>query len=117
MYFTEEQILVANELNLERFLINQGEEVKKSGKEVRWMRFDSVTVKENKWYRHSQSKGGYPVQFLREFYGMEFLEAIAFLLNEQGINLKDKISLKNLKKENKMENKVKEKKPFKLPKK
>ena len=115
MYFTEEQILFANEMDLEKFLLRQGEDIKKSGKEVRWARHDSVTINGNKWYRHSRSKGGYPVAFLKEFYGLEFKEAVAFLLKEQGIDIKSKnnISIKTMQKPKK----IKEKKPFKLPKK
>ena len=29
----------------------------------------SLTVRGNKWFRHSQSKGGYPIDFVMEFYG------------------------------------------------
>ena len=30
----------------------------RSGKEYRWKTHDSLTVCGNKWFRHSQSKGG-----------------------------------------------------------
>ena len=33
---------------------------------------DSLTVRGNKWFRHSQSKGGYPIDFVMEFYGKSF---------------------------------------------
>ena len=33
----------------------------RAGNEYRWKRHDSLTVRGNKWYRHSQSKGGVPI--------------------------------------------------------
>ena len=38
----------------------------------------------NKWYRHSQSKGGGPVDFVMEFFGKSFTEAVEFLTGEKG---------------------------------
>ena len=37
-----------------------------------------MTVRGNKWYRHSQSKGGGPVDFVMEFFGKSFTEAWNF---------------------------------------
>ena len=34
----------------------------RAGQEYRWKRHDSLTVRGNKWYRHSQSKGGAPIE-------------------------------------------------------
>ena len=56
----------------------------KSGREYRWKKHDSVTVSENRWYRHSQSKGGYPVDFVMEFYYATFQEAVKMLIGEEG---------------------------------
>ena len=75
MGYTQEQIDRANQVNLEQFLRSQGEQVIKSGNEYRWKRHDSLTLKGNKWFRHSQSKGGYPVEFVMEFFGKTFPEA------------------------------------------
>ena len=63
MQYTEEQIARANQTNLVSFLNAQGEQLMKSGREYRWKKHDSVTISGNQWYRHSQSKGGYPVDF------------------------------------------------------
>ena len=54
MSYTQEQIDRANQVNLEQFLRSQGEELVKSGRENRWKDHDSLTVKGNKWFRHSQ---------------------------------------------------------------
>lgn len=75
MQYTEEQITRANQTNLVSFLNAQGEQLVKSGREYRWKKHDSVTVSDNRWYRHSQSKGGYPVDFVMEFYHATFPEA------------------------------------------
>lgn len=82
MSYTQEQIDRANQVNLEQFLRSQGEQVIKSGNEYRWKRHDSLTIKENKWFRHSQSKGGYPVEFVMEFLGKSFPEAVQMLTGE-----------------------------------
>lgn len=82
MGYTQEQIDRANQVNLEQFLRSQGEQVIKSGNEYRWKKHDSLTIKENKWFRHSQSKGGYPVEFVMEFFGKTFPEAVFLLIGE-----------------------------------
>ena len=58
MYYTQEQIDRANQADLVSFLQSQGEQLTRAGNEYRWKRHDSLTVRGNKWYRHSQSKGG-----------------------------------------------------------
>ena len=84
MYYTQEQIDRANRADLVSFLRSQGEQLERAGHEYRWKRHDSLTLRENKWYRHSQSKGGGPVDFLMEFFGMSFTEAVQALIHEQG---------------------------------
>lgn len=87
MSFTQEQIDRANQVNLEQFLRSQGEVLVKSGREYRWKNHDSLTVKGNKWFRHSQSKGGYPIDFVMEFYNKTFPEAIQMLIGEEAIEI------------------------------
>ena len=82
MNYTQEQIDRANQVDLVQFLHSQGETVIKSGNEYRWKRHDSLTVKGNKWFRHSQSKGGYPVDFVMEFFSKTFPEAVFLLIGE-----------------------------------
>ena len=67
MQYTQAQIDRANAVSLEDFLRTQGETLIKSGREYRWKEHDSLTVRGNKWFRHSQSKGGYPIDFVMEF--------------------------------------------------
>ena len=84
MQYTEEQIARANQTDLVSFLNAQGEQLVKSGREYRWKKHDSVTISGNRWYRHSQSKGGYPVDFVMEFYYAAFPEAVKMLIGEDG---------------------------------
>ena len=84
MTYTQAQIDRANAANLEVFLRAQGETLVRSGKEYRWKAHDSLTVCGNKWFRHSQSKGGFPVDFVMEFYGKSFPEAVQMLTGEPG---------------------------------
>ena len=65
----------------------------------------SVTVQGNEWYDHAAEKGGGPVTFLKEFYGMNYQEAVLALLNEDVSQLCPRV--------NKPKEKVK--KPFELP--
>ena len=61
MNYTQAQIDRANAVSLEDFLRTQGETLIKSGREYRWKEHDSLTVRGNKWFRHSQSKGAIPL--------------------------------------------------------
>ena len=84
MQYTEEQIIRANQTDLVSFLNAQGEQLMNSGKEYRWKKHDSVIVSGNRWYRHSQGRGGYPVDFVMEFYNATFPEAVKMLTGEEG---------------------------------
>ena len=83
MTYTQAQIDRANAANLEDFLRAQGETLVRSGKEYRWKTHDSLTVCGNKWFRHSQSRGGFPVDFVMEFYGKSFPEESQFIKRTQ----------------------------------
>ena len=87
MYYTQEQIDRANQADLVSFLQSQGEQLTRAGQEYRWKRHDSLTVRGNKWYRHSQSKGGAPIDFVMEFFGKSFTEAVELLTGEKGAAL------------------------------
>ena len=84
MYYTQEQIDCANQADLVSFLQGQGEQLTRAGQEYRWKRHDSLTIRGNKWYRHSQSKGGAPIDFVMEFFGKSFTEAVELLTGEKG---------------------------------
>jgi len=79
--FTDEQKQRANSVDLADFLRSQGEKVTRSGHDFRWTRHDSVTVRGNRWFQHSESKGGLAIDFVRKFYNMDFPSAVTMLLN------------------------------------
>ena len=81
--YTQEQIDRANSVSIADFLISHGEQLEKSGQEYKWKRHDSLTIRDNRWYRHSQGRGGYPVAFVMEFYGRSFPEAVKMLIGEE----------------------------------
>ena len=82
IHFTEEQKRQANMVNLAEFLRFRGEPLIRSGRELRMERNQSVTVRGSEWYDHATEKGGGPVTFLKEFYGMNYQQAVLTLLNE-----------------------------------
>ena len=84
MQYSEEQVSRAKSTDLVLFLQSQGEKLIKSGKEYRWMAHDSVTVRGNCWFRHSRGTGGGPIDFVMEFYGLTFPEAMKKLTGKRG---------------------------------
>lgn len=84
--FTTEQKHRANSVDLVDFLQRQGEALVRSGREWRWQRHDSVTVRGNRWFRHSRKEGGLAIDFVQQFYGLSFPEAVTWLLGgESGV--------------------------------
>ena len=82
IHFTEEQKLQANAVDLVEFLRFKGEPLIREGSEYRLGSNHSVTVRGNEWYDHAAEKGGGPVTFLKEFYGMNYPQAVITLLDE-----------------------------------
>ncbi len=105
IHFTEEQKRQANRVNLAEFLRFKGEPLIRSGRELRMERNHSVTVHGNEWYDHAAGKGGGPVSFLKEFYGMNYQQAVLTLLNEDISQLCSHVDTPQ----------EKERKPFALP--
>lgn len=105
IHFAEEQKLRANAADLVEFLRSKGEPLIREGSEYRLSSNHSVTVRGNEWYDHATEKGGGPVTFLKEFYGMNYQEAVLTLLNEDAGQLRPQVSAPR----------EKVKKPFELP--
>lgn len=81
VYFTEEQKRQANSVNLEDFLIRQGEKLLKSGRESRMESNHSVTIHGNRWYDHAEEEGGFAIDFVQKYYEKTFPEAVSMLLD------------------------------------
>lgn len=83
--FSDEQLQRASGIDIAAMLQGQGEKLKKQGRVYRWMRYDSTVIDRNRWYRHSREIGGGPIQFMQHFYGMDFVDAVKYLLGgEEG---------------------------------
>lgn len=83
--FTDDQKQRAASVDLEAFLLSQGEKLLPSGREKRLASNHSVTVRGNEWFDHATKEGGGPVSFVQKFYGLSYPEALTRLLNgEQG---------------------------------
>ena len=104
--FTEEQKLRAANTDIAELLMQQGESLKRSGREYQWRDgSDKVTIKGNLWFHQYEQVGGNAIQFAKRFFNMNFTEAVEYLLKHQGeVNLIPPTALKS-----------KERKPFKLP--
>lgn len=83
--FTDEQKQRAASVDLEVFLLSQGEKLLSSGREKRLASNHSVTIRGNEWFDHATKEGGGPISFVQKFYGLSYPEAMTQLLNgEQG---------------------------------
>ncbi len=82
--FTDEEKHRANSVDLVDFLQRQGEQLTRAGRDWRWKRYDSVVIRGNRWYRHSREQGGLAIDFVQEFYGLSFPEAVTMLLGGEG---------------------------------
>ena len=67
-------------MDLEEFLKRQGETLLPSGHEKRMTSNHSVTIRGSRWYDHATERGGGPVSFVREFYGLGYADAVSLLL-------------------------------------
>ena len=107
IHFTEEQKDQARRTDLRSFLRGQGEKVERSGSEYKWNHGgEKITIRGNLWFNQYEpdSGGGDAIAFAREFYGLDFPEAVKFLLEQQGVVILPQKDVP-----------AKEKKPFALP--
>ncbi len=70
------------------FLRLKGGSLIRSGPEHRMASNHRVTVRGSEWYDHAAEKGGGPVSFLKEFYGMDYQQAMLTLLGQDAGQLR-----------------------------
>jgi len=80
--FTPEQKERAATVDLEEFLLRQGERLIKSGREKRLASDHSITVRGGEWFDHASNEGGRAVSFVQKYYGKSYVEAMSMLLGE-----------------------------------
>lgn len=105
IHFTDQQKRQANTVDLAEFLRFKGEPLIRSGRELRLGRDHSITIRGNEWYDHAAERGGGPVSFLKEFYGMNYQQAVLTLLDQDVSQLCPQVDTPR----------EKVKKPFALP--
>src|SRR5699024_9438676 len=91
--------------DLVNFLERQGEKLLRSGREKRLASDRSITIRGNRWYDHETREGGLAIDFLQNYYGFSFPDAVTKLLGEQGEIIYKTADIK----------KQEERKPFALP--
>lgn len=85
LHFTEDQKFRASSVDLVEFLRRQGEKLIRSGPEYRMASDHSITVRGNEWYDHEARRGGGPISFAQNYFGVSYPEAVTRLLEgEQG---------------------------------
>ena len=92
VHYSDEQMETANSVRISEILDREGEKYKKWGRQLCWLRHDSVVFSGSKWFRHSEGEGGRAIGFCKKFFGMNFQEAMEYLLDfrpEMKINLTD----------------------------
>ena len=80
IHFTAEEKEQANSVDLEYFLLLQGEKLISSGREKRLSSNHSITVRGNEWYDHATEQGGYAIDFVKSYYNIPFPDAVTMLL-------------------------------------
>ena len=105
IHFTDEQRERARQRDLCDLLRAQGETLKRSGTEYEWRDgSQKVTIRGNLWFHQYDQQGGDAIDFVRRFYGKDYPEAVAFLLNSSDGTLAISPPVES-----------KPKKPFELP--
>lgn len=82
MKFTQDEIGIAKQADLCAVASAMGYTVKRVGKYHTLKEMDSIRIYDRThWYRWSEKKGGSQIDFLKEFGGMDFVEAVEWLLD------------------------------------
>lgn len=91
--FTKAQIEKANAVDIVDLLNKQGEKLLDSGCEKRLAADKSITIKGNAWYDHSREIGGHTIDFVKDFYGLDFVSAMKMLVDgsEEYVSSKEQV--------------------------
>lgn len=71
--------MTINDISILDILKSLNEPLIQKGKKVKWDKHHSIDINDNKWYRHSTQKGGYPIQFMMEFFDMNYKQSVQYL--------------------------------------
>lgn len=85
MKFTQDEIMIAKQADLCAVASSMGYTVRRVGKYHTLKEMDSIRIYDRThWYRWSERRGGSQIDFLKEFGGMDFVEAVEWLLDFVG---------------------------------
>ena len=85
-HFTQEQRERARSTDLVSLLQGRGEALNRSGQEYQWRDGAlKVTVRGYLWFHQYERVGGDAVDFVRRFYGLDYPQAVEFLLGNAAI--------------------------------
>ena len=79
--FTIEQREKAAATDLEEFLRRRGEKLLPAGRDKRLANDHSVTIRGSQWFDHGAETGGRAISFVMRYYGLDYPQAIALLLD------------------------------------
>ena len=68
-HYTQDQIEAANPVDLVDFLNSHGEKLKRCGAQHLWEKHQ-VWIRENRWYTHYDSEGGYSIGFVMKYFSL-----------------------------------------------
>lgn len=80
--YTQEQIDQANSIDLVSYLQSHGYELTRESSQYKLAEHDSLYIRGNQWYWFSQGKGGKTLNFLIDYEGRAFLDAMKELVGE-----------------------------------
>ncbi len=85
LLFTDEELLTAKETDLPDLLASLGYTVKRIGNYYTTAEMDSIRIKNRRtWKRYSTKQGGDAIDFVQQFCGKSFPEAVNYLLDFHG---------------------------------
>ena len=97
--YTEDEKRTAAETDIVSLLERSGQEVKRRGSEYEWLdNGQVVSIKGNLWYHQYEQVGGNTISFVKKFFGMDYPEALGFILGSAAGVIKES-SQKESKKE------------------
>lgn len=89
VHFTDEQKDRARQTDIVSLLERQGEKVRRAGSEYEWLDGTAkVSIRRNLWFHQYEREGGNAIDFVKRFFDKSYTEAMQFLLNGEGGELK-----------------------------
>ena len=78
-YYTQQQVQAAQHTDLVSFLASRGETTVRKGHDSLWEKHQ-VWINGHEWFSHYENVGGYAIDFVQRFYGLNFLDAVRELI-------------------------------------